>query len=219
MRCIAPLGFILSLLAPAFPALEITGPPGTGGEIVFDNGLPARRYEFQLVNTGAGPVTIRKVDLGCGCLIARSSSDTLQPGESSSLEVALGVMPRSEGRLHQSVAVESLDGSIFRFPLAVRICSLIDITESALIWGKEDNRPRTVYVRSSSGFSCISLEVFSSPFDVRVTLEPAGINGFYALRITPLGFSTGPKRNIIVRARFINGRTAYVSVKLLRLPR
>lgn len=64
--------------------------------------------KFTLTNTGASPLIIRQTKSNCSCTLAKTGKETLQPGESTDLEVTFNSEGR-RGNQQKSVTVFSND--------------------------------------------------------------------------------------------------------------
>jgi hypothetical protein len=90
----------------------------TPGKIVFDKEIhnfgtlkdgEIVTYSFTFRNTGGSPFIISKVEKSCGCIDFKFNSNTIQPGESSSVELIFNTAGEWGNQI-KGVTVETSEG-------------------------------------------------------------------------------------------------------------
>jgi hypothetical protein len=106
------LGAFTATLAPLAVVAEEGHPRIRVRPESFDFGRvrPRRtlRKEFRLLNLGDAPLVIERISRSCGCTQASTEVDTLEPGESTPLNVEVETRT-SSGVIENSVLVRSND--------------------------------------------------------------------------------------------------------------
>ena len=93
-------------------------------------------WEFRLHNPTPEPITIRKVEAGCSCLVVSSDSGTVGPGETFPLRLKIKSFPMEQAESRQKVWVQTSAGK--PLPLEVRVH--LPLPEKAVF------RPQVVYL-------------------------------------------------------------------------
>ena len=91
------------------PALVCPTPLVAKGDI---KAGPPLAQTFELANRSAGPITIVKVEAGCGCVKRSLSTTTLKPGGSATLTLDVNTLTQSDGpNRWQAVVSYSANGT------------------------------------------------------------------------------------------------------------
>ena len=88
--------------APAPSTFHAITPVAAKGDI---KAGPPLVHIFDLVNKGAGTVTITKIEAGCGCLRQSLSAKSLQPGAEAKLELEVNTLTQPDGPNRWQVTV------------------------------------------------------------------------------------------------------------------
>ena len=81
---------------PAKPQTSLTSPAPVAAKGDVKAGPPLA-HAFELAHTGAGTLTITKVEAGCGCLRQGLGTLTLQPGEKTRLALEVNTLTQPDG--------------------------------------------------------------------------------------------------------------------------
>jgi hypothetical protein len=162
----------LCLAAGARADLETTTPILNLGDI--RGGMPLQ-VTFPLVNRGEAAITILEIKRGCDCLTPQLDKRLLQPGDKTTLSMAVRTLGHAEGPHAWTASVRYRMGDAEReLPLAIRATIKNDVTvqpaacalfvESTLrqeVTLTDRRQPRLTVTRAQTALSAIKVEVKS----------------------------------------------------------
>ncbi len=142
---------------------------------------------FIFRNTGARPVTIRRVKTGCGCTTARLKKHRIEPGEQGQI-VANFKYGFEKGLLRKGLTVFTDDPASPEIPLEIRVlvAPAVKVSPTLVYWRVGDPlSAKFVRVKLDPKISTVIRETRNNAPQFRVSLEKQGNGGDYLLEIIP----------------------------------
>lgn len=179
-------------LARALPRLICAEPEYCFGTLSNTNEVP---HTFTLVNAGAAPLVIYRVQPDCGCTLVRLKDKIIPPGEQSTVQVWLALKGRA-GNQHKRVIIVSNDPEHPRLTLSLigEAVAELEVKPDRVYWGnlrQDAATVKTVDIRfdQAAPGHVTGVGVMSPAFAVDLETNKPG--RAYRIRIRsvpPLGF-------------------------------
>lgn len=191
---IAPLALASALRAALeFEATEIVLKPALG-----EKQLTA---EFKFKNTGNAPVSVTRVQSGCGCTVPEKPTDPIAPGASGVIPVVYKAGER-QGRQMQGVQVETGDGKTHDLRLVVDLPVRVGFAPRLLLFRGADAEAKTAAVTYSADPKTELLGVTSQTAAFEIVGEPMLKDGVVNISIRHAGDAGAEARGTVrVRTR------------------
>jgi len=154
--------------------------------------------QFAFKNTGAEPVTIKRVVTSCGCTTAKLGKDTYAPGESGEIDVKF-VFGSRRGPQRKLITVTSADKQVWRLDLRSWIHEPLTVSPALVYW-KNGTVPEGKVVKLSAGpgqpINIKSVKSTSPRFKTSLAEVKPGQE--YALTVTPADTSETTSAELII---------------------
>lgn len=194
------LGSALALRAGlTFEQIELTVKPPAG-----ERKLTA---QFKFKNTGDTPVTIVRVDSGCGCTLPSHPREPIAPGAEGAVPVAYNGGDR-QGRQQQTITVETADGVTQELRLVVELPTRISFEPRLLLFRGQATAPLPASVTFSDALPVELLDVVVLTPAFELAEPPALVENVLKLSIRYVGEPAVESRGALrIRTKDAAGKT------------
>src|SRR5438094_10415563 len=141
---------------------------------------------FKYQNTGNNPVRFKSVRTSCGCTVAQTQKEEVEPGGNGEITATFNIGDRT-GTQVKTVTVETDDPANARTVLTLRtiIPQQLEISPTFVFWKQGDKPdPKTITVKVGKDFTVKHIKVTSSSPDFQATVEEKG-NGELKIDVQP----------------------------------
>ena len=182
-----------------FEAKELTLKPATGERKV--------NAQFKFKNTGDTPISILRVESGCGCTLPERPRDPVAPGAEGAVPVVYNGGDR-QGRQQQAITVESSDGVTHELSLVVELPVRITF-EPRLMWFRKGSpAPLAAKITYSDALPVELVDVVALTPAFEVAETPALDGNVLKLSIRYVGEPTAESRGMLrIRTKDAAGKT------------
>jgi hypothetical protein len=135
---------------------------------------------FKYQNAGKTPIRIRSVHTSCGCTVARSQKDQVQPGDKGEITATFNIGGRT-GTQIKTISVETDDPAqrLTSLTLKTMIGQALVIQPTFVYWRTgEEAKPKTIIARPNKDMPIGSLDVTSSNSEFLTKVERGGAGEF-----------------------------------------
>jgi hypothetical protein len=159
---------------------------------------------FKYQNTGKTPIHLTSVKTSCGCTVAKSQKDDVDPGEKGEITATFNI-GNHVGTQVKSVTVQTDDQTSPTTILTLKAV-LPDglILVPTFVYWKVGEKPagKTILVTAGKGYSAKNIEVQTSNPQFGATVEPVMGGGSWKINVTPTQTEHGGSAMITVKTDF-----------------
>jgi hypothetical protein len=141
---------------------------------------------FKYENVGKTPVRIKSARSSCGCTVAQSQKEDVQPGQKGEITATFTIGDRT-GIQAKAITVETDDPAqpVAQLMLKTVIPQMLTIAPAFVYWTiGEETKPKTIVVKADKDFHAKNLTVTSSSPEFVVKVEPSS-EGQWKIQVEP----------------------------------
>jgi Protein of unknown function (DUF1573) len=141
---------------------------------------------FKYENIGTTPVRIKSARSSCGCTVAQSQKDDVQPGQKGEITATFTIGDRI-GIQAKAITVETDDPAhpVTQLMLKTVIPQMLTIAPTFVYWTVgEETKPKTIFVKADKDFHARNLTVTSSSPEFAVKVESSS-EGQWKIQVEP----------------------------------
>jgi uncharacterized protein DUF1573 len=142
---------------------------------------------FKYQNVGKTPVHLTSVKTSCGCTVAKSQKDQVEPGEKGEITATFNI-GNHVGTQVKTVTVQTDDPTSPPTVLTLKAVLPEGLTlMPTFVFWKTGEKPggKTIIVKAGKDFLAKNIEVHTSTPEFGVTVEPAKGGGSWKINVTP----------------------------------
>ena len=142
---------------------------------------------FKYQNTGDKPVQFKSVRSSCGCTVAQTQKERVEPGDKGEITATFNIGDRT-GTQVKTVTVETDEptGAPTVLTLKAVLPEMLKIQPTLVYWNQgEEPKPKTVSVRPGKDFHLDALKVTSSTPQFSTKVTPNADKSEFKIEVTP----------------------------------
>ena len=142
---------------------------------------------FKYQNMGKTAVHFKAVRTSCGCTVAQTQKDRVEPGEKGEITATFKIGDRT-GTQIKSITVETDDAAHSPTVLTLKavLPDALTLTPSFVFWtAGEDATTKTIVAKAGKDFPATKLTVTSSNPQFTTEVEPSGQPGEWKINVQP----------------------------------
>jgi Protein of unknown function (DUF1573) len=178
---------------------------------------------FKYENTGKTPVHFKSVRASCGCTVAQSQKEVVNPGEKGEITATFTIGDRT-GLQEKTVTVQTDDpdpkNATIQLLLKANIATALDIKPAFLYWKSgEVPQPKKISVKASKDFPAKNISVISNSQVFTSKVEPAG-PGEWTIEVQPKDTSHPVGTSLLIQTDYPKEapKNFYVMVQVTNPP-
>ena len=178
---------------------------------------------FKYENAGNTPVHFKSVRASCGCTVAQSQKEVVNPGEKGEITATFTIGDRT-GLQEKTVTVQTDDPdpkkATIQLLLKANIATMLDIKPAFLYWqGGEVPQPKKISVKAAKDFPAKNISVISNSQVFTSKVEPAG-PGEWTIEVKPKDTSHPVGTSLLIQTDYPKEapKNFYVMVQVTNPP-
>jgi hypothetical protein len=178
---------------------------------------------FKYQNNGTTPIHFKSVHPSCGCTVAQSQKEVVNPGEKGEITATFNIGDRT-GLQEKMVTVQTDDPdpkkATTQLVLRANIGTPMEIKPAFLFWqGGEPAMPKKISVKASKDFPAKNINVLSNSQVFSSKVEPAG-PGEWTIEVKPKDTGHTVSTSLLIQTDYPKDapKNFYVTVQVTNPP-